>query len=250
MRGVGGQRQSWADETPGEAEVAGKGGDARSEGQRAEFEGEAIFELAQEVVGRQRQKRLGVGAALVPHNAGKAPAHWQDGEGPGGQEMLFGAALVVALVGDGGDDGGHAGVPADHRDLGELAQLRARAVGGDDQSRPEPLAGRKHDLSRVAPRRKLGRCGGDRLDAERGGGFAQRGANIIVERHMRERLVARGLEAQLLEPHRVAHPPVGDGHLKDRLGERRQGCPGAHLLDQPTRSHCERDRAQPAVALT
>ena len=53
---------------------------------------------AQEILGRERQQRLGVGVALVPDDARLAPAHRQDGERAGGQEVLLGAAVVIALV--------------------------------------------------------------------------------------------------------------------------------------------------------
>ena len=49
--------------------------------------------------------------------------------------MLLRAAFVIALVRDGGDDAGLVVVPADGRDVGERAELRARAVSGDRKAR-------------------------------------------------------------------------------------------------------------------
>ena len=51
--------------------------------------------------------------------------------------MLLGAAFVIELMGDGGDDAGLPGVPAGCGDLGERAKPRLRAVGGDDEPRPD-----------------------------------------------------------------------------------------------------------------
>ncbi len=59
----------------------------------------------------------------------------QDRERPGRQEMLFGAAVMIALVRHGGDDAGLIVVPADAADAGALADRRARAIGGDQKLR-------------------------------------------------------------------------------------------------------------------
>ena len=48
--------------------------------------------------------------------------------------MLFGAALMIAFMADGDDDAGLIVFPAMGGDAGALAQLRARAVGGDQQA--------------------------------------------------------------------------------------------------------------------
>src|SRR6185295_2799424 len=65
---------------------------------------------------------------------------WQDRERPGGQEMLLGAATMVALMRHGGDDRRLAVGPALRRDAGLLAQRRARAVGRDQQFRGDHAA--------------------------------------------------------------------------------------------------------------
>src|SRR5262249_56768439 len=64
----------------------------------------------------------------------------QDRKRPGGKEMLLGAPVMVALVGDGGDDGGLAVAPAVARDPGTLADRGARPVGGDHGPARDPLA--------------------------------------------------------------------------------------------------------------
>ena len=81
-----------------------------------EFEGEARLELAQKIVLVERQHHLGVRVAFVPHEAAKAAGHGQDGERPAREEVLFGAALVVALVGNGRHDAGLPGIAPDGGD--------------------------------------------------------------------------------------------------------------------------------------
>jgi hypothetical protein len=48
--------------------------------------------------------------------------------------MLLRAALVIALARDGRDDAGLVVIPADGRDVGEGAELRACAVTGDREA--------------------------------------------------------------------------------------------------------------------
>ena len=168
--------------------------------------------------------------------------------GPPGRKCCSAQTLVVALVGDRRDHAGLPGVPADGRDFGERAQPRARAVGGDDQPRPQPPAVGEFELGDVASGRERGHGGDDRLEAERGGRAAKRAGDVVVERHMGERFVVLAAEAQLLDPHCVAHAAVIDRHAADRLGERLERRPGADLLDQAARPFGERHRAQPSVA--
>ena len=59
--------------------------------------------------------------------------------------MLFGAALMIALVADGDDDAGLIVVPAMGGNTGALAQPRACAIGGDQQARLDDIAvGERH----------------------------------------------------------------------------------------------------------
>ena len=51
--------------------------------------------------------------------------------------MLLRAAFVIALVRDRRDDSGLVIVPADGLNIGEPAEFRARAVGGDSEARPQ-----------------------------------------------------------------------------------------------------------------
>ena len=88
--------------------------------------------------------------------------------------MLLGAAVMIALVRDGGDDAGLIVVPADAADAGRLADRRTRAVGGDQESRDEPLAGSKLTSMRSALASKPRHRVGAKLDALRLGPLDQR----------------------------------------------------------------------------
>ena len=70
--------------------------------------------------------------------------------------MLLGAAVVIALMRDRGDDAGLVVVPAMDRDAGLLADHRTRAIGGDQQSRGQRCAvgqrARSHAPDRAANR--------------------------------------------------------------------------------------------------
>ena len=168
MRGVADERQPFADESPRDLEAERKGLDARSEADLAQFGREAKFELAREVLGVEREQRAGVGAPLVPDDARPAAGKRQDGERAGGQEMLLRAAFMIALVGDGGDDAGLVVVPANGRDVRERAELRACAVSGDREARPERAAvgqpQRRDALARPTSARPTLRGAGPRAD--------------------------------------------------------------------------------------
>src|SRR5579863_1484009 len=135
MGGVADERQPAGGEAAGDLEAEWKGLDPRSEADPAQFRREAIFELAGQILGVESEQRAGVGAPLVPDDARPAARKRQGRERPGGQEMLLRAAFVVALVLDGRDDARLVIIPADGRDISERPQLRARAVGGDDEAR-------------------------------------------------------------------------------------------------------------------
>ncbi len=137
MGGVANQRKPPGDEAPGDLKAERKGFDARGKADRAEFRREAVFELARQIVGIERQQRLGVGATLVPDDARLAARKRQESEWTGRQEMLLRPAFVVALVRDRRDDAGLVVVPADGLNVGEASEFRARAVGGDREARAQ-----------------------------------------------------------------------------------------------------------------
>ena len=109
---------------------------------------EAAFELGVEVGVGERDDALGLARLLGPHDRGAAALERQDRERSRRQEMLFGAAAVIALVRDRGDDARLAVVPAVRRNAGALANLRARTVGGDQEARCDDGAvGERHLLA-------------------------------------------------------------------------------------------------------
>ena len=137
MGRVADEREPPGDEAPCDLKAERKGFDARGKPDRAQFRGEAIFELARQVLGVEGKERAGVGAALIPDDARLAARKRQESERTGRQEMLLGPAFVVALVRDRRDDAGLVIVPAEGLDLGETAEFRARAVGGDGEARAQ-----------------------------------------------------------------------------------------------------------------
>ena len=82
----------------------------------------------------------------------------QDRERARRQEMLLGAAVMIALVRDRGDDAGLAVVPAVARDAGALADRRVRAVGGDQEPRRKCVAVGEHDTVDDNPRVALSKA--------------------------------------------------------------------------------------------
>ena len=119
-------------------------------------------------------------------------AQRQDGERAGGQKMLLGAALVLAFMRDRRDDAALPGVPADDRDPGERAQRELRAVGRDDEPRADSRAVVSVSRAVDAPGSKSWTRRRRRISTPSvSRGVRQRGDEIVVERHMGERLVRR-----------------------------------------------------------
>ena len=245
MGGVADERQPLADEAPRDLKAKRERLDARGEPDLAELRGEAQFELAHEVLRVERKQRVRVGAPFVPDDARPAPGQRQDGEGASGQEMLLGAALMVALVRDRGDEAGLVVVPADGRNLGERAQLRARAVRRDRKSSADCAAVRERQFADMLARAPARDRGGEARDAEPLAEVRQGPDDVVVEGHMGERLaVLPRVEMEMGEAHRVAHAPVHDVHRQDGLRFRFDRLPGADPLEEPPRPLGDRDRAQ------
>ena len=103
-------------------------------------------------------------------------------------------------------------------------------------------------LSDAAARREADDRVGDRLHPKRSRGLGERRGDVVVERHMGQGFALARLEAQMLEPHRVAHRAVGDRHAAERLRQRLQRFPGADALEKAARAFRNRDCAQSPVA--
>ena len=65
--------------------------------------------------------------------------------------MFFGAATMIALMPDSGDDRRLAVVPAVRRDAGALADRRTRAVGSDQEPRRDRRRRRRVPRDDAAP---------------------------------------------------------------------------------------------------
>ena len=63
----------------------------------------------------------------------RLPVSGRMANGPCGQEVLHGAAIVRSIMAHRRDDAGLRVAPADDLDAGGLAQGRLAPVGGDDQ---------------------------------------------------------------------------------------------------------------------
>ena len=69
-----------------------------------EMQAEALLELGVDIRLRQRHDALGLRTCLGPDDRRAPPLERQDRERPGGQEVLLGAAAMIALMRDRGDD--------------------------------------------------------------------------------------------------------------------------------------------------
>ena len=99
----------------------------------AETQAETLFQFGVEFGIGQRDDPLGLAGVFRPHDRASLAGQWQDRERTGGQEMFFGATIMIALVRDRRHDRRLVVVPAVACDAGLLADHRMRAVG----SRPE-----------------------------------------------------------------------------------------------------------------
>ena len=149
--------------------------------------------------------------------------------------MLFGAALVIALVADRDHDSGLIVVPAMGGDAGALAQFRPRAVGGHQKTRFDDAAVRKRHVDSVAARGKIGNRESAKIDPFGGRVLNQRVDQIAVLDHVRERFARLDISGKCQEyrPRRVFQFRIGDDHIQDRLRAVRDIAPNADRLEKP-----------------
>ena len=123
--------------------------------------------------------------------------------------MLFGAAVMIALMADGDDDAGLIVVPAMGGDPGALAQFRARAVGGDQQARLDDAAvGRASRRRRRLRESKAVTAVARRSMPSASARVDQRVDQMAVLDHMRERLARLDIAAQRSETPDGSRLPV------------------------------------------
>jgi hypothetical protein len=159
----------------------------------------------------------------------------QDREGAGGEEMLHRPALVIALMGDGGDDARLPVRPGDPADARLLAQARASPVGGHEEGGRQHLPVGQGDIRVSSLNRKALHAFGPQIDARVPAGVQQAGGEIARRQHVGERLVAIHFagEGEEGRPHRVLQAAVGDHHVEDGLGLLRHLLPNAQRLEHP-----------------
>ena len=182
--------------------------------------------------------------------AGGVALERQDRERAGRQEVLLGAAVVIALVPHGGDDARLGVVPAMRRDAGALADRRARAVRRHQQPGADGGAILQSDGDAVGHDRGIGDRGVQELNTIRPRLRQQRREQRTVLDHVRERLARLDLavEGQERRPHRVVEAAVGDRHVEDRLRVGRDRLPDADGLEQPPRRRDDGRCARVATA--
>ena len=205
---------------------------------------EALFELAVKFVFAQCDDARGLGALLGPYQRRALSGQRQDRERSGGQKMLFGAAVMIALMADGDDDAGLIIVPAMGGDPGTLAQSRARAVGSDQQTRLNDPAVRERHVDAVGARIKAATAVAREIDAFSLGARNQRIDQMPVFDHMRERLAGLDIagKGQEHRPGGIVQLGIGDDHVEDRLRL------GATWSQTPSASNSRRQAATIAVA--
>ena len=119
--------------------------------------------------------------------------------------MLFGAAVMLALVRDRGDDRRLIVIPAMRGDAGLFADLRARAVGADQQPRRNRLAAGELNVDRMIDVCETADRARAQFDAELFCLGDQRVDQMPVLDHVRERFARLHVAAESEEgrPHRV-----------------------------------------------
>ena len=95
---------------------------------------EAPFQFGVKLLVGERDDAFGLARLFRPDERRPAALQRQDRERPGGKEMFFRAAVMIALMRHRRDDAGLSIVPAMGGDAGLLADRRTRAVGADQQA--------------------------------------------------------------------------------------------------------------------
>ena len=161
--------------------------------------------------------------------------------------MLFGAAVMIALMADGDDDAGLIVLPAMGGDAGALAQPRARAVGGDQQACLDDVAVRERHGDAIGTRIVARNRGGPEIDAFSLGARDQRIDQPAVFHHVGEGLAGLDISGKGQEhrPGGIFQLRIRDHHVEDGLRIRHL-IPDAERLEQPpARRH---DRGRPRIA--
>src|SRR5688500_11662822 len=109
------------------------------------MQSETLFDFGMEIRVLQRHDTVGFFFLLSPDNGRALALERQDRERTGRQEMLLGAAIVIALMRDRRDNAGLSVLPAEALDAGLLANRRSRTVGGNQELCRDCFAIRQND---------------------------------------------------------------------------------------------------------
>ena len=200
----------------------------------AEVQAEALLQLRMEFIRRQRHDARGIGARLGPYQRRAFSRQRQDRKRTRGQEVLLGAAVVIALMADGDDDAGLVVFPAMGRDPGAFAQSRLRPIGRHQQARRDggALAQRHGDaigLSIISSHTR-----GAQIDAFGLRALHQRIDQMPIFDHVREGFAGFDVacEGQECRTGCVLEPGVRHDHVEDRLSGFSDRIPHADRLEQ------------------
>src|SRR5579859_968191 len=116
MRGIADQREALGDERACDEIAKRKRARPVEHGDLAKVQPKPLLELAEEGGVIERDDARSFTALLGPDQGGALSRQRQDRERARRQEVLFGAALMIALVADGNDDAGLIVLPAMGRD--------------------------------------------------------------------------------------------------------------------------------------
>ncbi len=209
---------------------------------------EAALDLVPLVLGIEPEEVRHAPGVLGPDDRGavaERPAgrERQDRERPRRQEVLDGAALVVALMGDRRDDRRLRVRPADPADAGLLAQPRARAVGSDQEMGVRAAAAGERAATPPRPRPRSPR---PRRGAGRRPPHGRPSISAAASAPL-STIWAKGSPGST-SPSKVRNtgrtgsrdPAVGDHHVEDRLRPALDRPPDAERREHPPRAGGDR----------
>src|SRR5262245_561292 len=134
VRSVANQRQSFPDELASSKQPERKCAPGPDHLELAQLQAKALLQFGMEFGIRKRDDSPGLVSSLRPHNRAAPAGQRQNRERAFREKMLFGAATVLALVRDCGDNRRLIVVPSMRGDSGLLADQGIGAVRPDKQA--------------------------------------------------------------------------------------------------------------------
>ena len=138
MRGVADQREALGDERARHRQAERKGAARTGHRDLAELAGRSAVRARRGIPSSGSATMRSASRLLFgPHDRRALALQRQDRERPGRQEMLLGAAVMIALVRDGGDDAGLVVVPADASRCRPASRIAERAPSAATRRRAD-----------------------------------------------------------------------------------------------------------------